>query len=53
MMMIERTTAPIRDRVTVRTVPLLRCASITEAPVDGATVARQSSSRNPTWIVTW
>jgi hypothetical protein len=53
MMMIARTAGPASDRITVRTVLVRYDATLTDAPVDAPTVARQSSSRNPTWIVTW
>lgn len=53
MMMIARGATAQQDRVTVLREPTASTTAVTGAPLDGGTVARQSSRRNPTVMVTW
>jgi uncharacterized protein YqjF (DUF2071 family) len=52
-MMIARMTSTAPDRIAVMAVLRRTDMLLTDAPVDPATVARQSSRRKPTWMVTW
>jgi hypothetical protein len=52
MMMIARTNEPAPDRIAVVAVLERSDTGLTDAPVDPETVARQSSRRKPTWMVT-
>jgi len=53
MMMIARTDETAPDRIAVVAVLHRSDVVLTDAPVDPMTIARQSSRRNPTWMVTW